>query len=64
MKRRRSASEGFFLDARGHLTEGTVSNVFALAHGVVWTPPPSLCLPGITRREVMEIARAANVRIY
>ena len=55
--RRRGAHEGFFLDVDGSVTEGTVSNVFALSRGVLRTPPATVCLPGITRAEVMELAR-------
>jgi branched-chain amino acid aminotransferase len=55
--RRREAQEGFFLDLAGNITEGTVSNVFALSRGVLRTPPTNLCLPGITRAEVIELAR-------
>ncbi len=55
--RKRGAHEGFFLDPQGNVVEGTVSNVFALLRGVLRTPPASLCLPGITRAEVIELAR-------
>jgi branched-subunit amino acid aminotransferase/4-amino-4-deoxychorismate lyase len=54
---RRRAVEGFFLDERGNVTEGTVSNLFILSHGALITPPDSSCLPGITRAEVIELAR-------
>ncbi len=55
--RRTGAHEGFFLDLDGSIVEGTVSNVFALSRGVLRTPPASVCLPGITRAEVMALAR-------
>jgi branched-chain amino acid aminotransferase len=61
--RRRSAQEGFFLDAHGNVTEGSVSNVFAFAGGVVRTPPASVCLPGIARREVMGLSRALGLDV-
>jgi branched-chain amino acid aminotransferase len=59
---RRGVQEGLFVDESGHLTEGTVSNVFAVMSGVLLTPPPDLCLPGITRAEVLAIAREAGIR--
>jgi branched-chain amino acid aminotransferase len=50
--------EGFMLNTRGFVAEGTVSNVFAVARGVLWTPSVSSgCLEGITRNAVIEIAR-------
>jgi branched-chain amino acid aminotransferase len=50
--------EGFFLNSRGFVAEGTVSNVFVVTKGVVRTPSVSSgCLEGITRNAVIEIAR-------
>jgi branched-chain amino acid aminotransferase len=50
--------EGFFLNTRGYIAEGTVSNVFVVARGALWTPSVSSgCLEGITRNAVIEIAR-------
>jgi branched-subunit amino acid aminotransferase/4-amino-4-deoxychorismate lyase len=59
---RRAVQEGFFVDESGHVTEGTVSNVFAVMSGVLLTPPRNVCLPGITRAEVLAIAREAGIR--
>lgn len=59
--RARGASEGFYLDEAGFVTEGSVSNVFA-RYGEHWvTPPASACLPGITRAEVLAIAAAGGL---
>lgn len=58
---RRGAHEGLFLDEAGHVTEGTVSNVFAVMGGALLTPPRSVCLPGITRAEVLVIAREVGL---
>ena len=60
---RRAVQEGFFVDGAGHVTEGTVSNVFAVVDGVLLTPPPTVCLPGITRAEVIAIARASRLSV-
>jgi branched-chain amino acid aminotransferase len=60
---RRGVQEGFWVDAAGHVTEGTVSNVFAVRDGVLVTPPRDVCLPGVTRAEVLAIAREAGLRI-
>ena len=50
--------EGFMLNTRGFVAEGTVSNVFVVAGGALWTPSVSSgCLEGITRNAVIGIAR-------
>jgi branched-chain amino acid aminotransferase len=60
---RRNVQEGFFVDGEGHITEGTVSNVFAVLSGVLVTPPGDICLPGITRAEVLTLARASGLQV-
>jgi branched-chain amino acid aminotransferase len=55
----RSWDEGLFLDAAGaHVTEGSATNVLAVVDGVLWTPPEEVALPGVTRAEVLRLARA------
>jgi len=58
---REGAREGFFFDHDRHVTEGSVSNIFAVRGGILWTPPADSCLPGITRAEVLELARAEGL---
>lgn len=49
--------DAIFLDTAGHVSEGTSSNVFAVRHGALVTPPRSCgVLPGITREAVLELA--------
>jgi branched-chain amino acid aminotransferase len=58
------AHEAILLDAAGHLTEGTSSNLFLAAGGRLLTPRvPGEALPGITREAVIEIARAAGIDV-
>ena len=46
----------------GKLTEASASNVFAVKHGVILSPPKSnLILPGITYDVIAEIAQAAGL---
>ena len=57
------AHEALLLDARGYVTEGSSSNVFAVSGGVVRTPPLGAgILEGVTRGVVLTIARALGVR--
>jgi len=57
-------TEGLFLDPRGRLCEGLVSNLFWLAGGTLHTPSPDTgALPGVTREFVMEMARTSGVDV-
>jgi branched-chain amino acid aminotransferase len=52
------------LDAQGHVTEGTVSNVFIVRNGVLITPSVSSdLLEGITRSSVIAIALDAGIAV-
>ena len=56
----RGVDEPLFLNARGEVAEGAVSNVFAV-EGEVVTPPVSCgLLPGIMRQFAIKTARAAE----
>ena len=56
------AFEGILLDGKNRVTEGTVSNIFAVKGGVITTPKPDrYVLPGVTRRIVLDIAKAAGL---
>ncbi|MHC4788567.1 MAG: aminotransferase class IV [Planctomycetota bacterium] len=56
--RRRGADEALFLNSRGELTEGAISNLFLVKDGAVLTPDVSCgLLPGITRRTVLELCQ-------
>lgn len=57
----RAVGEGFFLDADDNVTEGTVSNLFVAKDGALLTPPADVCLNGITRAEVLSIARDSGI---
>jgi branched-chain amino acid aminotransferase len=54
--------EGIVVDPEFGVTEGTTSNVFIVRQGVLITPPVSpYVLEGITRKVVLEIARAHKI---
>jgi len=58
------AHEALLLDARGFVTEGSSSNVFAVARGVLRTPPLAAgILEGVTRGVVLRLAREARVQV-
>ncbi len=56
--------DALVLDTAGHLAEGTASNLFVVAGGVLRTPPLACgVLPGITRAAVIEIASEIELQV-
>lgn len=56
--------EGIMLDARGHVIEGTMSNIFMLKEGVMYTPDLTESgVAGIMRGLVLDIAQEQGVAI-
>ena len=69
MERRKAAQQGFdeavFLNGKGEITEGTVSNVFFVKDGKIYTPPVSCgMLPGIMREYVCRSFQAEETVIW
>lgn len=57
-------NEGIMINTEGFLMEGTVSNVFMLREGLLFTPVKEVgLLPGITRQAVLEIAEAKGLKV-
>jgi branched-chain amino acid aminotransferase len=60
----RGADEALLLNTRGHLVEGSGSNLFAVIAGELSTPDvESGCLPGVTREAVLKLARESGLAI-
>lgn len=62
----RGYTEGVLLTDRDYVAEATVANIFIIKKGdgvIIYTPSTAYCLPGITRRHVMYIARQQGYRI-
>ena len=57
------AYEGLFVRGDHVLTEGTTTSVFIVRDGIVWTAPEGGILPGITRRVVLDLAHANQLRV-
>jgi D-alanine transaminase len=61
---RRRAFEGLYVTPDGFVTEGTTSNVFAVARGALVTPPTDgTILGGVTRDRVLAAARRLGLRL-
>ncbi|MGM0592992.1 MAG: aminodeoxychorismate lyase [Pseudomonadota bacterium] len=55
-------AEGLMRDERGDLIEGTMSNLFIVRDGLLFTPELSRCgVEGVMRRLVMELAESLGV---
>ena len=58
------AEEGIMLNYRGEVAEGSMTNVFIIAEGIVRTPPLSAgILEGITRELTLQVAHEERIEL-
>lgn len=50
--------ETFFIDTKGFVREGNITNVFFLLDGTWVTPPKEVCFPGLMRERVLKKLKA------
>ena len=55
--------EGVLLDPYGFVAEGPGENIFLVRDGVLYTPPLSTALDGITRRTVLQLAQEEGIEV-
>ena len=56
--RRQGFFDALFTNERGEITEGSITNVFFLNQGHIFTPPTDAgLLPGVTRKQIIKVAR-------
>ena len=56
-------NEGIMVNTDGFVTEGTVSNIFMIKEGSLFTPAKEVgLLPGVTRQAVLEIAEDKGLK--
>jgi branched-chain amino acid aminotransferase len=56
-------SDALMLDYRGRVAECTGANIFLIKDGVIHSPDPDCFLDGITRRSVIELAKARGIEV-
>lgn len=54
---RSNADDAIMLDVDGFVSETNATNIFMVKKGLILTPHADYCLPGITRRTVIDLAR-------
>ncbi len=58
------AMEVVFIDPEGYMTEGSHTSLFGIRNGkLVVAPSSSKVLPGITKRQVLDLAKQANIEL-
>ena len=58
------ADEAFMLDERGNVLEGSISNIFMVKYGTIYTPPKDApILAGLTRNLVTKLAKQSAFRV-
>jgi len=55
--------DALMLDLNGFVAETNATNIFMIKNGIVYTPFPTACLPGITRGLIIEICNKNNIPI-
>ncbi len=62
--RKKGGQEGIFMNLEGNLCEGTISNIFWINSGTVYTPHISCGLvPGIVRGTVIKLCREQGLHV-
>ncbi|MGL5354740.1 MAG: aminotransferase class IV [Clostridium sp.] len=55
--------EAVLVDNNGYITEGSKSNIFLIKEKILFTSKVEAVLPGVTRSEIIEIAKKANIEV-
>src|SRR5580765_3137394 len=57
-----NADDAIMLDNNGFVAETNATNIFMSKEGILFTPTADVCLPGITRGLVIEIANELGIK--
>ncbi len=58
------ADEALMLDVHGFVNTTNACNFFIVRKGEVWTSTGDYCMPGITRRKVIELCRSNGIPVF
>ena len=58
------ADAALMLDNFGFISETNDCNIFMTKNGMIFTPNADACLPGVTRKKVIEIAAALKIPVH
>ena len=58
------ADEGLMLDKNGYVSTCNSTNFFIVRNGEVWTSSGEYCLPGITRKVVIDLCKENNISVH
>ena len=61
--KKENAYEAILVDKNGYITEGSKSNIFMVKDNELLTSPVSAVLPGVTRGEIIKIAKKLGITI-
>ena len=61
---RAGADEGIMLDIHGNVSTCNSTNFFIVKNGEVWTSTGQFCLPGVTRKAVIDICLDNDIPIF
>ncbi|MEL6941318.1 MAG: aminotransferase class IV [Bacteroidota bacterium] len=57
------ADAGIMLDKDGYVAEANGVNLFCIRKGIVYTPFASSCLPGITRKTIIDLCKEKGIPV-
>ena len=52
------------LDPNGHVSTCNSTNLFIVKNNEVWTSTGDYCLPGVTRRNIIQICRENKILVF
>ena len=60
---KKNYNEAILVNTKGHIAEGSRSNIFLVKRGILYTPSlDSGCIPGIARGIILKLARQNHIR--
>jgi branched-chain amino acid aminotransferase len=59
----RGFDDALLLDDRNCIAECSAANFFIVSNGILKTPFPVACLPGITRQSIIKIAQQCSIKV-